>query len=174
MCEYLYIYIYICKYLCVCIVFANGPEDQGSIPGRVIPKTLKMVLDTSMLNTQHYKVRIKGKVAIEKGAFWSPSTTVTNFIFYLLYLCIYIYTFMCVCACIYINPTNHISIYVCIQGCTYICLCIYVCICGYTCVIYSKEFSFPTLQASSTSSKRNRTGFMANAWGDLKQECWPN
>ena len=28
----------------------------------VIPKTLKMVLDTSLLNTQHYKVRIKGKM----------------------------------------------------------------------------------------------------------------
>ena len=34
----------------------------GSIPGRVIPKTLKMVLDTSLLNTQQEKVRIKGKV----------------------------------------------------------------------------------------------------------------
>ena len=34
----------------------------GSIPGGVIPKTLEMVLDTSLLNTQHYKVRIKGKV----------------------------------------------------------------------------------------------------------------
>ena len=43
-------------------VFANGPEDLGSISGRVIPKTLKMVLDTSLLNTQKYKVRIKGKV----------------------------------------------------------------------------------------------------------------
>ena len=43
-------------------VFANGPGDQGSIPGHVIPKTLKMVLDTSLLSTQHYKVRIKGKV----------------------------------------------------------------------------------------------------------------
>ena len=43
-------------------VFANGPGDQGSIPGRVIPKTLKMILDTSLLNTQHDKVRIKGKV----------------------------------------------------------------------------------------------------------------
>ena len=43
-------------------VFANGPRDLGSIPGRVIPKTQKMVLDTSLLNTQHYKVRIKGKV----------------------------------------------------------------------------------------------------------------
>ena len=65
-------------------VFANGPGDLGSVPGRVIPETLKMVLDTSLLNTQHYKVRIKGKVeqsrerssaplylsvvAIEKGA----------------------------------------------------------------------------------------------------------
>ena len=47
-----------------------------------------MVLDTSLLNTQHYKVRVKGKVerstlhlgvvAIEKGAFGSPSVTVAN------------------------------------------------------------------------------------------------
>ena len=43
-------------------VFANGPGDLGSIPGRVIPKTQKMILDASLLNTQHYKVRIKGKV----------------------------------------------------------------------------------------------------------------
>ena len=43
-------------------VFAYGPEDLGSIPGRVIPKTLKMVVDVSLLNTQHYKVGIKGKV----------------------------------------------------------------------------------------------------------------
>ena len=46
-----------------------------------------MVLDTSLLNTQHYKVRITGKVehfgvvAIEKAAFGSPSTTVANFTF---------------------------------------------------------------------------------------------
>ena len=36
--------------------------DLGSIAGRVIPKTLKMVLDISLLNTQQYKGRIKGKV----------------------------------------------------------------------------------------------------------------
>ena len=64
-----------CVYVCVCVcegervfnemyirVFANGPGDLGSIPGRVIPKTQKMVLDASLLNTQHCKVRIKGKV----------------------------------------------------------------------------------------------------------------
>ena len=43
-------------------VFANGPGDLGSIWGRVIPKTLKMVLDTFLLNTQQYKVHIKGKM----------------------------------------------------------------------------------------------------------------
>ena len=75
-------------------VFANGLGDLGSIPGRVIPKTLKMVLGTSLLNTQQFKVCIKGKVeqsrerssallylgvvAIEIRAFWSPSTTVAN------------------------------------------------------------------------------------------------
>ena len=42
--------------------FTNRPGDQGSIPGRVIPKTLEMVLDAPSLNTQQYKVRIKGKV----------------------------------------------------------------------------------------------------------------
>ena len=47
-------------------VFANGPRDLGSIPGRVIPKTLKMILDTSLFNTQRYKVRIKSKVEQSK------------------------------------------------------------------------------------------------------------
>ena len=51
-------------------VFANDPGDLGSIPGRVIPKTLKMVLDTSLLNTQQYKARIKGKVE----QFWERSS----------------------------------------------------------------------------------------------------
>ena len=59
--TYIYIYIYIYTYIMV-RVFANGPRDLCSIPGRVIPKTQKMVLDATMLNTQHYKVRIKGKV----------------------------------------------------------------------------------------------------------------
>ena len=43
-------------------VFANGPGPGVLISGRVIPKTLIMVLDTSLVNTQLYKVRIKGKV----------------------------------------------------------------------------------------------------------------
>ena len=43
-------------------VFANASGDRGSIPGQVIPKTQKMVLDAALLNTQYYKVNIKGKV----------------------------------------------------------------------------------------------------------------
>ncbi len=43
-------------------VFAIGPGDLGSIPGRVIPKTQKMTLDATLLNTQQNKVRIKSKV----------------------------------------------------------------------------------------------------------------
>ena len=75
-------------------VFANGPGDQGSIPGQVIPKTQKMAFDAALLSTQQYKVRIKGKVeqprewsstlplhlsvvAVEKGAFGSPMTNFT-------------------------------------------------------------------------------------------------
>ena len=56
-------------------VFANGPGDLGSIPGRVIPKTLKMELDTTLLNTQHYKVRFKGKV--EQSREWSSALPYT-------------------------------------------------------------------------------------------------
>ena len=57
-----------------------------------------MVLDSALFSTRHYKVRIKSKekqsrewscafpqhlniVAIQKGAFGSPSTTVANFAF---------------------------------------------------------------------------------------------
>ena len=43
-------------------LFANSPKERGSIPGRVIPKTQKMVLNTTLLNNKHYKVRIKDKV----------------------------------------------------------------------------------------------------------------
>ena len=82
------------------IVVTNGPGDRNSIPGRVIEMTPKMVLDAALLNTQHCKVRIKGKVeqsreksgtlplhlgvaSIEKGAFGLPSTKVTTFTFIL-------------------------------------------------------------------------------------------
>ena len=43
-------------------VSANDLGDWGSIPGWIIPKTQKMVLDAALLNTQYYKIRIKGKV----------------------------------------------------------------------------------------------------------------
>ena len=43
-------------------VFANDQGDQHSIPGRIIPKTQKMVFDAALLNTQYYKVRINGRM----------------------------------------------------------------------------------------------------------------
>ena len=43
-------------------VFPNGPGDQGSAQDCLIPKTLKLVLDAFLLNTQQYKIRFKGKV----------------------------------------------------------------------------------------------------------------
>ena len=75
-------------------VFAHVLEDLGSIPGHIVPKTLKMVLDTSLLNTQLYKVhgckveqfRERNSTLLspwcssywKKGAFWSLSTRVAN------------------------------------------------------------------------------------------------
>ena len=58
-------------------VFDNGPGVRGSIPGRVISKTQKMVLDAALLNTQFYKVRIKGKVEqFKERSIPSPYTSV--------------------------------------------------------------------------------------------------
>ena len=50
-----------------------------------------MVLDATLLNTQHYKVRIKGKMeqsrewsnALSYTLVWSPSTKVANFIYFM-------------------------------------------------------------------------------------------
>ena len=42
-------------------VFTNGPGDRGLIPGQIMPKTQKMVLDASLLNPQYYNVLIKDK-----------------------------------------------------------------------------------------------------------------
>ena len=92
--------------------FDHGSGDLGSIPGQVIPKTQKSVMDPSVLNTQHYKVRIKDKrgqsmereslghprlrsakhsqhvgvEAIEKGAFVLPPTTVAQLIYIYIYI----------------------------------------------------------------------------------------
>ena len=71
-CMYIFIFIYVCMSVDRAIgpmsrVFVNGPEDRGSIPGRVIPK---------ILSTQHYQVRIKGKV--EQSWEWSSSLPYTS------------------------------------------------------------------------------------------------
>ena len=99
--DQILLYIYNRPIFLIGRVCAGGAEDQGSIPGWVIPKTQKIVLDNFLLNTQHYKVHIKGKVehpplhlgvvAIEKGAIESPSTSVVNFS---LSLSLYIYIYM--------------------------------------------------------------------------------
>ena len=58
-------------------VFANVLRDVGSILGRVIPKIFKMVLDTYLLNTQHYQVRIMSKVEqYREKSSALPNTTV--------------------------------------------------------------------------------------------------
>ena len=114
-------------------VFANSPRDHCSIPGRVMPKTQKIVLDTSLFNTQHYKVSIKDKwsnpgkkwysslhlsvVANEKGPFGSLSTRVTNFtlifiIPYYIYIYIYIYLLLIIISYIFIIHDQYIYIYI--------------------------------------------------------------
>ena len=77
-------------------VFTNDLGDQGSILVEPYQRLKKIVLDTSLLNTQYYKVCIKSQVeqsrersstqpyylcvvAIEKGPFGLPLIAVANF-----------------------------------------------------------------------------------------------
>ena len=74
----MYIYIYIYMYWAIGLmirVFANGLGDQGSIPGQIIPKSQKMVLDAALLSTQHCKMMIKGKV--EQSREWNSTLPYT-------------------------------------------------------------------------------------------------
>ena len=85
-------------------VFGNGPEGRDSITGRVMANTKKNGTWSPLCSTQHYKIGIKGKVeqcrekncalplqfvvvAIEKGAFGSPLTTVVNLTNIYMYVC---------------------------------------------------------------------------------------
>ena len=72
-------------------VFANNPEDLGSIPSQAIPKTQKWYLMPLCLTLSIIRLvsRVKWsnpekgvvllQLAIENGALGSPSTTVANF-----------------------------------------------------------------------------------------------
>ena len=86
-------------------VFANGPGDLGSISGRVIPNTQKMVPDAILLNTQHYKVLSRVKWSNPgKGVAPSPTPRYSSYrkgslrvtldygrqLFLLIYECIWI------------------------------------------------------------------------------------
>ena len=55
----------------VSIVLTNGLESRGFIPGRVTPKIQRILPDVALVNTQHYKVRIKSKV--EQSMEWSST-----------------------------------------------------------------------------------------------------
>ena len=117
-------------------VFASGLEDRGPIPGWVIQKTQKIELHDSLLNTQHYKLSIKGK--------WSnPGKCIHTYmhiymhismhIYMHIYICIYIYMhiyiciYLCIYICIYISYIyTHIYIYMHIYICVCVCVCVWI------------------------------------------------
>ena len=61
-CVCVCVYIYIHIFVLVGRAFARGSGYWGSLLDRVISKTKKIVFDTALLYTQHYNVRVKGKV----------------------------------------------------------------------------------------------------------------
>ena len=58
-------------------MLTNGLGDLGPILGHFISKSLKMAHDTSLLNTQKYKLRIKSKMKQSRERSWAlPYTSV--------------------------------------------------------------------------------------------------
>ena len=86
-------------------VFANGPGDNGSIPCRVVPKTQKIALHATLLNTSiiMYGSRIKwsnpGKGVVPSPTPWSSSDhprlrlPTLHFTIYIC-ICVYIYIYI--------------------------------------------------------------------------------
>ena len=53
-------------------------RGQASITVRVIPKNQKIIHDVYLLNTQHYKVRIKSKWSNPEVVVWPPTLWCSN------------------------------------------------------------------------------------------------
>ena len=125
--------------------FANDPGDWGLVPGRVTPKTQKMVLDISLLNTQHYKKRIKGKVEqFRERTSALPYTSVA--LYYDRQLYFYEHMFVCTYIYIYIYIYKHVK--------TCICSYIYIIMHAYIYIyIYIYIYMHPTVQLKISTSR---------------------
>ena len=108
-------------------MFANGLGDQGLIPGWVIPKTKKIVLDAALHSTEHYKARIKVKLTNpRKGVAPLPTPHCSSYWKESLWIAldntqpsyIYIYIYIYINRCIYEHMqicafTNRILLQLC-------------------------------------------------------------
>ena len=136
----LYIYIYICSltyihkysrmhYLYIWYVYLASRFSWN----HVLLKTQKMVLDTSLLNTRHYKVHINTEKEVEpsytpqcgtylKKSFWVALNYSCQLYIYIyiythtgniyIYIYIYIYTYTYIQIHIYTCTHTHIYIYI--------------------------------------------------------------
>ena len=69
------IYMCVCVCMCECDIIISIYIYIYIYIYCVIPKTLKMVLDTCFLNSQHYKVPVKGNWSNpEKGVILLPTS----------------------------------------------------------------------------------------------------
>ena len=77
----LFLSIYLYQLIGIMVrVFTNGSRDWCLIPGQVIPKTQKMILDSFLFNTQHYKECIKCKWSNPgKGVVPSPTPPCSSY-----------------------------------------------------------------------------------------------
>ena len=110
----------------------NDPGDLGSIPGWVIPKTQKMVLDATLFNTQHNKVRIRvqwsdpeiglvpsptpwfciyGKGSFQVTLHNGRKLYFTLYIYIYIYVCVYVCVCVCVCLITYACTCEFVSVY---------------------------------------------------------------
>ena len=107
--PYIYIYIYKQPISIMVWVFTNGPGDLGSIPGRVIPKTQKIVIDAFSLNTYPWSILYNTKwnnpgkgvapsptsqcSSYWKGSFWIAFNYSWPTYIYMMIICLYIYIY---------------------------------------------------------------------------------
>ena len=110
----IYLYIFRCAYIYISIQWVKC--SPMALETSLHTKDSKN--DTSLCNTQHYKVCIKATVeqsgetsstlpynsvvAIEKGVSGLPSTTVANFTL-VKYMCVCVYVYIYIFICVYIE-----------------------------------------------------------------------
>ena len=87
-------------------LFTSCPGDLGSIPGRVIPKTPKMMPPCLTLSIIRYGLKVKWRNTA-KGV--APSSTSCGSIYIYIYICVCVCVCVCVCDLVWVGLVLWVS-----------------------------------------------------------------